>query len=331
MSTTSSRRSSKTQIILREMTKEEKITIFKYIINNDIKQLRKLPIEAINLNFLYPASLIGLNFDKEISPLLLCCYIGKFEIFHFLLSNEGINVNLASKPDLYSPLMISCYKGYYEIVRELLQRNADTKQKNRRGQEAFIFCFSRLEQKSFKYENKKICFMLVELLLAYGADINSSFDNKKNCSIIMKLVCGEINNEEKCGTICDVIKFLMEKGANVNYRNKDNQNVFMMLKNNNKINPKYKQEIYSILNSTITNNILKDDGNPNSNDTSNNYLLTLYSSKHGRYNSSINYKSDVLDSQNHLKDLRNNLFKNDKDEMILQTIDDNSSSCCLIF
>ncbi len=331
MSTTSSRRSSKTQIILREMTKEEKITIFKYIINNDIKQLRKLPIEAINLNFLYPASLIGLNFDKEISPLLLCCYIGKFEIFHFLLSNEGINVNLASKPDLYSPLMISCYKGYYEIVRELLQRNADTKQKNRRGQEAFIFCFSRLEQKSFKYENKKICFMLVELLLAYGADINSSFDNKKKCSIIMKLVCGEINNEEKCGTICDVIKFLMEKGANVNYRNKDNQNVFMMLKNNNKINPKYKQEIYSILNSTITNNILKDDGNPNSNDTSNNYLLTLYSSKHGRYNSSINYKSDVLDSQNHLKDLRNNLFKNDKDEMILQTIDDNSSSCCLIF
>ena len=331
MSTTSSRRSSKTQIILREMTKEEKITIFKYIINNDIKQLRKLPIEAINLNFLYPASLIGLNFDKEISPLLLCCYIGKFEIFHFLLSNEGINVNLASKPDLYSPLMISCYKGYYEIVRELLQRNADTKQKNRRGQEAFIFCFSRLEQKSFKYENKKICFMLVELLLAYGADVNSCFDNKKNCSIIMKLVCGEINNEEKCGTICDVIKFLMEKGANVNYRNKDNQNVFMILKNNNKINPKYKQEIYSILNSTITNNILKDDGNPNSNDTSNNYLLTLYSSKHGRYNSSINYKSDVLDSQNHLKDLRNNLFKNDKDEMILQTIDDNSSSCCLIF
>ena len=235
---------------------------------------------------------------------------------------------MASKPDLYTPLMISCYKGYYEIVRELLERHADTKQKNRNGQEAFIFCFCSLEQKSFKYENKKICFMLVEILLAYGADINSNFDDIKQNSIIMKLVSREINNDETFNTTCDVIKFLMEKGANVNCRNKDNQNAFMILKNNNKITPKYKQEIYSILNNSFQNNIFKDDDN---NNIKNNNLLTLYSSKHGRYNSSINYRLDTADSQNHLKDLRNNLFKNDKDEMILQTIDDNSSSCCLIF
>jgi len=325
MSTTSSRRSSKTQIILREMSKDEKLSMMKHILNSDIKQIRKLPIETVNLNFLFPASLIGLKFDKEISPLLLCCYIGKFEIFHLLLSNEGINVNMASKPDLYSPLMISCYKGYYEITRELLERQANTKQKNRNGQEAFIFCFSRLEQKSFIYENKKICFMLVELLLAYGADINTNFGDKKQNSIIIKLVSGEINNEEKCGTTCDVIKFLMEKGADVKYKNKEKQNAFMILKNNNKITPKYKQEIYSVLNRNIEKNVLNND------DNNNNYLLTLYSSKHGRYNSSINYRSDMLDSQNHLKELRNNLFKSNKDEMILQTIDDNSSSCCIIF
>ena len=328
MSKNSSRRSSKTQIILREMTKEEKLLMLKYILNSDIKQIRKFPIETVNLNFFFQASLVGLNFDKEISPLLLCCYIGKLEIFHFLLSNEGINLNIASKPNLFTPLMISCYKGYYEIVRELLERNACTNQKNKTGKEAFIFCFIRLEQKSFKYENKKICFMLVELLLAYGADINCYFDDKKKYSIIMKLVSGEINNEEKCNTTCEVIKFLMEKGANINYRNKDNQNVFMILKNNNKISPKYKQEIYSILSNNMHKKILKDEDN---NLNNNNHLLTLYSSKHGRYNSSIYYKSDIIDSQNHLKDLRNNLFKSDKDEMILQTIDDNSSSCCLIF
>ena len=326
MSTTSSRRSSKTQIILREMSKDEKLIMLKCILNSDIKQIRKLPIESVNLNFLYPTSLIGLKFDKEITPLLLCCYIGKFEIFHYLLSNEGINVNMASKPDLYTPLMISCFKGYYEIVRELLERNADTKLKNRIGQEAFIFCFSRLEQKSFKYENKKICFMLVELLLAYGADINSNFDEKTKNSIIMKLVSSEINNDENCNTTCDIIKFLMEKGADVNYKNKNNQNAFMILKDNNKILPKYKQEIYSILNNSIHNSINKDDDN-----NTNYNLLTLYSSKHGRYNSSINYRLDTADSQNHLKDLRHNLFKNDRDEMILQTIDDNSSSCCYIF
>jgi ankyrin repeat protein len=329
MSTTSSRRSSKTQILLREMNKEEKLTMLKYILNSDIKQIRKLPIETVNLNFLFPASLIGLKFDKEISPLLLCCYIGKFEIFHYLLSNDSINVNMASKPDLYSPLMISCYKGYYEIVRELLELHADTKQKNKNGQEAFIFCFSRLEQKSFKYENKKICFMLVELLLAYGADINCYFDNKKHYSIIMKLVSCEINDEEKCNTTCDVIKFLIEKGANINYRNEDNQNVFNILNNNNKIAPKYKQEIYTLLNNCIQKKVFKDEDNID--DNNNKYLLTLYSSKHGRYNSSICYNSDNLNSQNHLKDLRNNLFKNDKDEMILQTIDDNSSSSFFIF
>ena len=232
---------------------------------------------------------------------------------------------MASKPDLYSPLMISCYKGYYEITRELLERQANTKQKNKNGQEAFIFCFSRLEQKSFKYENKKICFMLVELLLAYGADINTNFGDKKLNSIIIKLVSGEINNEEKCRTTCDMIKFLMEKGADVKYKNKEKQNAFMILKNNNKITPKYKQEIYSVLNRNIEKNVLNND------DNNNNYLLTLYSSKHGRYNSSINYRSDMLNSQNHLKELRNNLFKTNKDEMILQTIDDNSSSCCIIF
>ena len=109
----------------------------------------------------------------------------------------------------------------------------------------------------------------------------------------MKLVSCEINDEENCNTTCDVIKFLIEKGANINYRNEDNQNVFNTLKNNNKIAPKYKQEIYSLLNNS--------------------------------------YNSNILNSQNHLKNLRNNLFKNDKDEMILQTIDDNSSSCCFIF
>ena len=83
-----------------------------------------------------------------------------------------------------------------------------------------------------------------------------------------------------------------------------------------------------MLNNSIQKNVFKDEDNI---DNNNNYLLTLYSSKHGRYNSSIYYNSNILNSQNHLKDLRNNLFKNDKDEMILQTIDDNSSSCCFIF
>ena len=47
---------------------------------------------------------------------------------------------MASKPDLYTPLMISCFKGYYEIVRELLERNADTRQKKKWAR-TFYFLF----------------------------------------------------------------------------------------------------------------------------------------------------------------------------------------------
>ena len=117
--------------------------------------------------------------------------------------------------------------------------------------------------------------MLVELLLAYGADINCYFDNKKRYSIIMKLVSCEIKDEENCNTTCDVIKFLIEKGANINYRNEDNQNVFNILKNNNKIAPKYKQEIYTLLNNSIQKNVFKDKDNID--DNSNKYILTLCS------------------------------------------------------
>ena len=319
-----SRRSSKTQINLREMTNDEKLNFLKLILNSDVKQIRKLPISTINLNFLFPASFIGIKFDKEITPLILCCYVGKLEIFNYLLTNDEIDINMVSRPENYSPLMISCYKGYYEIVRDLLERRANINQKNKNGQEPIIFCFSRLEQKSFKYENKKICFMLVELLLSYGANINSKFDKFKESSILMKLISCEISTDEKCLTTCDVIKFLIERGANINYKNKEKKTVFTILKNNMKIKPKYKQEIYTTLRNTKKINFFKEETEKSPYDN----LITIYSNKHIRYKSS-NYNLDIINTQNNLKELKNNLFK--KGEVVFQTIDDNSSSCCTIF
>ena len=59
----------------------------------------------------------------------------------------------------------------------------------------------------------------------------------------------------------------------------------------------------------------------NSNGNNINYnLLTLNSSKNGRYYRNIYYKSDIIDWQNYVKDLNNNYFKKDKDEMIFQNI-----------
>ena len=78
------------------------------------------------------------------------------EVYSYLLTNEQIDINLQSEPEKYSPLMISCYKGNYEIVRILLELKGDINLPNKKDQLPFIFSLSRLDQNSFKYENKKI-------------------------------------------------------------------------------------------------------------------------------------------------------------------------------
>ena len=278
---------------LKEMTMEEKWKLLTIIYLSDIRQLRLISITSINLNFLYPTSSLDISIDKEISPLILACYIGKLEIITYLLTNEYIDINLQSKPEKYSPLIISCYKGYYEIVRILLEMKADINLPNKNGQLPFIFCFSRLDQISFRYENKKICMMLIDLLLSYGADINSIFDKEKGYTVIMK--------------------FLLQRGANVEIKGKDKLNIFEILKDNKKILPKYKEEFYFILENTKQ-LIFFNDKNFECNDlTSNSNLSSLYQGKHIRNLSSLytGIKS------NH--------------EILLQTDDSNGTNCCNIF
>lgn len=48
-----------------------------------------------------------------------------------------------------------------------------------------ILCFSRLNEESNVYENTKICFKMVELLLDYGADINWVVDKSKGHTLLM--------------------------------------------------------------------------------------------------------------------------------------------------
>ena len=298
---------------LKELTMEEKWNLLTIIYLSDIRQLRLISINSINLNFLFPTSSLDITIDKEISPLILACYIGKLEIITYLLTNEYIDINLQSKPENYSPLIISCYKGYYEIVRILLEMKADINLPNKNGQLPFIFCFSRLDQMSFRYENKKICMMLIDLLLSYGADINSIFDKIKGYTVIMKLLSCEIINEERFDIIFEIMKFLLQRGANVEIKGKDKLNIFDILKDNKKILPKYKEEFYFILENTKQ-LVFFNDKNFECNDlASNSNLSSLYQGKHVRNLSSLytGIKS------NH--------------EILLQTDDSNGTNCCNIF
>jgi hypothetical protein len=77
--------------VFKQLTKSNLISL---ISQNDIKQLRSFPLHTFNLNYLIEDREI--QFDKKISPLLAACYIGKFETLTMILSNEKIDVNLAS-------------------------------------------------------------------------------------------------------------------------------------------------------------------------------------------------------------------------------------------
>ncbi len=206
--------------------------------------------------------------------------------------------------------MISCYKGYYEIVRILLELR-DINLPNKKSQLPFIFSFSRLDQNSFKYENRKICMMIVDLLLSYGADINSSFDKEKGYTVIMKLLSCEISSDEKFESLSEIIKFLLQRGMNIEKKGKDNKNVFDILRENKKILTKYKEEFYFILENTKQ-HIFYDNGKLYDDTASNSNLSSFHQVKHIRNLSS--------------------LYKGSKgNEILFQTDDSHGPNCCEIF
>ena len=182
--------------------------------------------------------------------------------------------------------MISCYKGYYEIVRILLELKGDINLPNKKSQLPFIFSFSRLDQNSFKYENRKICMMIVDLLLSYGADINSTFDKEKGYTVIMKLLSCEISSDEKFESLSEIIKFLLQRGMNKKKKGKDNKNVFDILRENKKILTKYKEEFYFILENTKQ-HIFYDNGKLYDDTASNSNLSSFHQVKHIRNLSSL--------------------------------------------
>ena len=149
-----------------------------------------------------------------------------FIYFYLILFNLIIHFFIG-----YTPLIVSCFKGYYEIVRILLEKNADINKKNKLGQLPILFCFSRLEEETFKYENKKICMMMLDLLISKGADINIKIDQYSGYTILMKLASNEILDNDNNESILEIIQFLIERGANVNLRGNDNKSVFDVIEN----------------------------------------------------------------------------------------------------
>lgn len=195
------------------------------------------------MNFLYDKSKI--TFDKKLSPLLVACFIGKVEIIQLLFSNEYLNVNMHSEDEGYTPLMVALYKGYYEVTKLLLDNGADVNRITKSGHYPILFSFSRLEDDKYKYENRTLCMIMIELMLSKGADLNIRVDNNPGYNILMKLVSAEIEDEESFQSTVKIVKFLIERGANKNMTTLNGLTLNDTIKSD-----KYKQELTKMINST---------------------------------------------------------------------------------
>ena len=80
--------------------------------------------------------------------------------------------------------MTACIAGNYEIVRLLLLANAEPNKPNLLNQSPLAAIFFRLVEEPASFENKKICFLIADMLIKYGADPNWIIDKKKGLSLL---------------------------------------------------------------------------------------------------------------------------------------------------
>lgn len=165
--------------------------------------------------------------DIRISPLILACHLGRNEIVKLLLGNKKTDINFSSDDASFTPLMVACMAGQCEIVELLLQFNVNIKLQCKGGKSAFYYCFSRLDENNNHFENHRICIRMAQLLLDKGADVNEIVDEKKGLTMLM-IFCKvkiKLNRKEKDVNL-NIIKFLLENGANINMKTKKGKTIF---------------------------------------------------------------------------------------------------------
>jgi len=197
--------------------------------DNDSERLKKSGVRDINLN--YYLEYKEISFDKKITPLILACFLGRIECVRYMLENPTLDVDLPSEDSGYTPLCVACLTGNYEILKLLVDANAETNLPNKYNQTPFVLCFARLNEETNVYENTKICFKMLELLLDYGADINWIVDKTKGHTILMQFCSVKMELEEREKRInLDVIKFLLEHGADKNIISNKGKNCMELAK-----------------------------------------------------------------------------------------------------
>lgn len=125
-----------------------------------------------------------------------------------------MDVDLETENNRQTPLITACLMGNYEIVRLLLLAKAEVNKPNLLNQIPLTVVLFRLVEEPASFENKKICFLIADMLIKHGADLNWIIDKKNGfsllhyfCSLRMKM------NKSQRQLNTDIIRYLLDKGA----------------------------------------------------------------------------------------------------------------------
>eukprot|EP01017_Pseudomicrothorax_dubius_P049157 TRINITY_DN909_c0_g1_i1.p1 TRINITY_DN909_c0_g1~~TRINITY_DN909_c0_g1_i1.p1 ORF type:complete len:319 (-),score=70.56 TRINITY_DN909_c0_g1_i1:113-1069(-) len=187
--------------------------ILTLIFLNDLPALKTNGVLLEDLNFLKPFPEVSI--DARISPLALATYLGRYEIVAAMLeTNKSLDLDLRTSDSGFTPLMMAAKSANYDILKLLLENGAEPNIPSAFSQTALFFCFARLEETENTYENHRLCFLMADLLLHHGADINWIIDKNRGYTLLMQYCAVKFEMEDyEVRSNLQIVKFLLERGA----------------------------------------------------------------------------------------------------------------------
>lgn len=99
-------------------------------------------------------------------------------------------------------------------MRLLLLSNAEVNKPNILCQTPLAATLFRLVEEPASFENRKICFLIAELLVKHGADLNWVIDKKRGLTLLHYFCSLKVRMAKAQKQLnLDIVRFLLEKGA----------------------------------------------------------------------------------------------------------------------
>ncbi len=198
------------------------LDIFKYLVPLTFPELREKASQKLSNGLLYRQR----KDDKLTEAFIFASGQGQTDVLREAIY-KGINVNAT---DSYgnTALCLAAYWGKLDTVRILLKSGANLEQKDEQNAWTPLIAAIRLGQ-----------FEIVKLLIESGANIHTIYKGKTSLVFainyaVNKKIFGTSLFPETSFRHIEIIKFLIEKGVDVNIKDEFGMTAFMIAKQNKK-------------------------------------------------------------------------------------------------